>query len=183
MKNINPELFGIFICLVFLSFTNEVINSKEIYNKNANKLIFQVIKESSCDCLLEVSNESIVQINNKVNPSFNIRKYLIEHLNLKNDLNLDSLVDLSDNFKMDYIMLKKNNVKIISIDSLKNVEINSDNTIFKMCTKGIIFIRKPIFDKTYKKAALDYNFPAACIKGPSLAFYELKNGLWKRIIL
>ncbi len=178
MKKFN---FGVLICLIFLSCSNSgPTDTKEIYNKKANEIIIRAIKLSECDCLLEIPDQSMIEISKQERPSYDIQSDLIKKLNVRNKIALDSLSSLSNNFKLDYEALKKNNIQIVTRESLLEVRLKNDRRVFKMCPKGIICISKPIFSKDFKKAVLDFSFAFMCTRGP-LALIEFKNGKWEDI--
>ena len=180
MEKYSYLLFGIFIYFITCSCENKNLDPKTIYNKKANDLIIQTIKKSNCNCLLEIPNKSIIEISNAENSHFDIRNFLIKKLNLKDNANLENLVDLSDSFHIDSETLKKNNIKIVTLDNLKTINLKRGDSILRMCSKGIICIRKPIFNSTFEKAALDFNFAFTCGRGP-ITIYEFKSGKWNSI--
>jgi hypothetical protein len=181
MKKLKRILFGLLIFITTSSCVKNKLESQQHYNQKANEIIFQIIKESNCNCLLEIPKQSLIKTNNSENPSYDIRNFLIRELKTKNNSNLDSLVSVSKNFKLNTETLKKNNIEIIKIKDIRALKNNNSAKILKMCSKGIICFSKPIFDKTYQKAVLDYGFAFICTKDYPLPIYEFKNGKWNRI--
>lgn len=177
MKKINQFLFGIFICLFFYNCDN---NDKTIYNEKANEIILQTVKKSNCNCLLEIPKKSMIEMSKVENPHFDIQDFLITKLGLNNYPSLDSLVITSQNFNLNLEMIKKNNIKIITLKNLEKTNLNNINSIYKICPKGIFCIRKPIFNKDYTKVAIDFNFAFYCGRAP-IVVYELKKGKWVKI--
>ncbi|MBF4515840.1 hypothetical protein IRZ71_05780 [Flavobacterium sp. ANB] len=176
------------ILLIILTLNSCVKNKlepKELYNLKANEIIFETLKENNCNCLLEIPKQSLIEMSSYENPSYDIRNFLKNELKSKNNIDLDTLVSLSKNFTLNIDALEKNNVKIINLkdipkfgDTIGNGNVEKN---LKMCPKGIINFNKPVFDKTYQKAVLDYSFAFSCTKTYPLPIYQFKNGKWNRI--
>jgi hypothetical protein len=181
MKKWKRIFFGLLIFITISGCVKNKLESQKLYNQKANEIIFQIIKESNCNCLLEIPNQSLIETNNSENPSYDIRSFLIRELKAKNNSSLDSLATISNKFKVSTETLEKNNVKIIKIKDIRALKNNNGAKILKMCSKGIICFSKPIFDKTFQKAVLDYGFAFTCTKEYPLPTYEFKNGKWNRI--
>ncbi|WP_296149217.1 hypothetical protein [uncultured Flavobacterium sp.] len=179
MEKLNYIIFCTLNIILLNNCANDRLDSTEIYNQKANEIIFQIIKESGCNCLLEIPNESMIETSNAENPSYDIRNFLVEKLNTKNNSNLDSLVRISKNFHLDVQTVKKNEIKIITLGNLQDINKDDHKKFLKMCPNGIITFRKPIFDKKYQKAVLDFNYAFNCVKILPLPIYEYKNGKWK----
>ncbi|REG88538.1 hypothetical protein [Flavobacterium aquicola] len=180
MKKYNLIIFGFLICILF-SGCNSQKESEDVYNQKANEIIIQIIKESSCNCLLEIPKESLIETSIAENPSFDIRSFLISELRTDNNTNLDSLASFSKFFRLNLKALEKNNIKIVTLENLKSVKNGKGNEILKMCSKGIICIRKPIFDKTFQRAVIDYSFALTCGRVLPFPIYEFKNQKWNRV--
>lgn len=181
MKKNNLNIFAFLICILFNSCIDNRNESKEVYNQKANEIIIQAIKDNDCNCLLEVPTESLIEISIAENPSYDIRNFLIRELKTQNDSDLDSLVNVSKDFRLNLKALQKNHIKIVTLENLWSVKKGNGHEILKMWRKGIICIRKPIFDKTFHKAVLDYDFAFTSVKILPLPIYEFKNERWKRI--
>lgn len=130
--------------------------------------------DESCGCIFEIPKESMIKKSTKEDPRRNIRKQLIEKLQLNNRKELDSLENLTENFILDATFMKQNKIKTIARDSEKKIVTNPN-----FCKDGILSITKPIFNREYNIAVLDYGHSYACIAAP-LAIYSFKNGKWKR---
>ncbi len=181
MKNINSILVAISIITLFISCDtkNKRLDDKELYNKKANELILQILKKGDCDCMIKIgiNNISMIARSKADNPIFDIDKYLINNLNLKNKSSLDSIDNMSSNFRLDINLMKKNNIKIVTIDEIDKNFSKNDSALSKKCQKGIISMRKPIFNKSYSLAAIDFSFLYSCI-GTSPYIYKYYNGKW-----
>ena len=179
MKKIAIVIIGIVV--LFFGCTGKRMNFEEDYNQKANEVILQVIKDTDCDCMLEIPKESLIEISTVENPSYDIRSYLINELETQNNFNLDSLVEVSKDFRLDAKAVEENKIKIVTLENLRSSKNDYSHKILKMCPKGIICIRKPIFDKTFQKAVIDYGFAFTCVKVLQLPSYEFEKGKWKRV--
>ena len=178
---INQIAFSLLICLLFGSCGKSEEAKTEVYNKKANDLIFQTLEENNCNCLLEIPKESMIEISNLENPSYDIRTILTKQLNLKSSSDLDTLVNTSKNFQLDLEKVKKGNVKVITPKDLWKIKKANYNDVLKMCPNGIICVQKPIFDENYKKAVFEYNYAFTCVRVLPAKVYELENGKWNHI--
>jgi hypothetical protein len=164
--------------MVFSCKKPEAIKNMD-YNEKANELIGQIISRDSCDCILEFSNGSIVDYYKQIQPSFNFRKSLQVTLKTQNLKTLDSLVALSNNFKLDSTILRgiNKNVKVITQKQL--IEFGKDTTleVYKICPRSILIIQKPVFNKDFNIAAVHQGYPFGCDGGLTLT-YEYKNKKW-----
>ncbi|MES2543332.1 MAG: hypothetical protein V4548_00485 [Bacteroidota bacterium] len=164
------SIFSFFLFLIlFSSCYKETVD----YNQKANEVIQQLILDESCGCILEIPKESIIEMNSILYPQRDTRKQLMEKLHLRDRKELDSIEILSKNFILDSVFLKQNHIIVVPLDSLK-VLANNPN----FCTKGILCIRKPWFNKEYKKAVVDYGHAYIC-SSYAWANYEFENGKWK----
>ena len=177
----NQIAFSLLICLLFGSCGESELAKTEGYNQKANELIFQTLEDNKCNCLLEIPKESMIEISNLENPSYDVRTILAKQLNLKSNSELDTLVNASKNFQLDLERVKKRNVKIITEKNLWKIKKAKYNDIVKLCPKGIICVQKPIFNKNYKKAVFDYNYAFTCVRVLPHPIYKLENGKWNRI--
>lgn len=93
------------ICLVLLVFFSSFNEKKNVsdfdYNQKANALIQEIIRDESCHCVTEIVDESLIKISLIENPYRDVRKEVIQKLNLKDTIELDSLESLAINFKLD----------------------------------------------------------------------------------
>ncbi|MEM0543519.1 hypothetical protein WFZ85_12920 [Flavobacterium sp. j3] len=176
MKNIHIS-FCLFIWIAF-SCSKEEVSKTTIYNQKANDLIFQTLKENNCKCILEIPEESLVDINNSENPGYDIKSKLKMQLNLKTDANLDSLLSVSKNFKLDSEKIKVNKIKIVSSKDIWNIKKGEDSHTLELCKTGIFYIVKPIFNENYTKAAFDYGLAFSCVKLLPTPIYEFKKDKW-----
>lgn len=169
---------SIFGCLLlftlFSSCKKEAVESRVTYNQKANEVLQQFILDQSCECIKEIQKESMIKINMQERPNRDVRKQLVEILHLRNRKELDSVEKLSDNFNLEPTFLKRNRIIVVPGDSLR--ELCKDPNF---CQKGILCIKKPIFNKEYNVAVIDYGYAFMC-----LAFqwevYKFENGKWKK---
>lgn len=165
--------------LLFLLFSNckqKTAHPKLDYNTKANEVIKQLLKEESCECIFEIPTKSMIEIHKIEGLKPGIENVLIKKLHLKNRKELDSLVSISNNFVLDTTGLKQSNIKVLPLDSLRELAKNQDPNF---CPKGILCVRKPIFDKNYQNAVVDYGYAYMCLSSP-WAIYKFENGKWKR---
>jgi hypothetical protein len=177
----NQIAFSLLICFLFGSCGKNELTKTEVYNQKANDLIFQTLEENKCDCLLEIPKESMIEISNLENPSYDIRNITMKQLNLKSNSDLDTLVNTSKNFQLDLEKATKSNVKIITEKDLWKIKKANYNEIVKLCPKGIICVQKPIFDENYKKAVFEFNYAFTCVRVLPYQVYEFVNGKWNRV--
>lgn len=168
-------LFLLLGCLILTGCSGNTTDPTALYNKKANELIVQIIQKSECDCVLEIPKESIIEIDER--PHLDIRKEVVKQLQLANTTELDTLVNRSRKFELDSLALQKNGIKIITLESVMAVKRNNDGKLLQHCTKGILAIQKPIFDRTFKKAVIDFSWVFTCIRMPIRTF-EFKNNEW-----
>ncbi|MEO7977718.1 hypothetical protein [Flavobacterium sp.] len=165
-------LFAIFL----VSCKKEIIKPKIEYNQKANQLIQQLISEENCGCILEIPKESLIEIQKLENPNSNFEKIYIRKLSLQNRNELDSLDKLSKNFKFEEKYLKKNNIKLIKRSSIRELE--KGVTFFsKTCRNSFKYFIKPIFNKEFNKAIINYG--SVGLHGElGMKFFEYKNNKW-----
>ena len=176
-RNFRPIMsiqFYLFSCLLLFSCEKENVDPKLIYNQKANEVMQQFILDESCECIKEIPKESMVKISLIENAARDIRKQLVERLHLKNTRELDSLERFTDNFTIDSAFIKQNKITIVPKDSLR--ELGKDP---KFCENGILCIRKPVFDKEYENAVIDYGYAFMCLSSPWV-IYKFKEGKWQR---
>lgn len=166
--------YYLLIFLLFSSCKKETVEPKFDYNQKANELIQQVLLDESCGCILEIPKESMIKTSMTDNPIIDVRKQLLEKLNLSNREELDSLEKLTVNFILDSTFLTKNKIRIIPRDSVRELAKNPE-----FCQNGILTIRKPIFNKEYKNAIVDYGYAFMCLSSP-WKIYRFENGKWKK---
>ena len=174
-------IFCFLILILHLSCGKNEMTKTEIYNQKANEIIFQTIEENKCNCILEIPKESMIEISNAENPSYDFKNTLKKQLNVKSDSKLDSLISVSKDFKLDAQKIAKKKIKIISTINIVNFINGKSTEILKMCPKGIISMQKPIFDQNYSKAVFEYNFTFTHTRELPSPVYERKNGKWNRI--
>jgi hypothetical protein len=175
MKKYNFLFVIIIINIIFSSCKDNDHNLQKLYNEKANSLIMQILKNNDCNCLLEVPQESIIELFESKNS--NIRESFIKKLDLKNNSNLDSLLKISQSFVLDTQRLEQNKIYIFKREKLKSSIINNDYSIFEKCDKGVMSIKKPILNNSFQKALIDSDFAFVCIQTP-ISLYEFKNGNW-----
>lgn len=183
MKN-KLIIFQIVVFSLITSCTKKELSKTDKYNLKANDLIFQIIEQTKCSCIGEIPTESMIEISNSENPSYEIKTTLKKQLNLKSDSNLDSLINNSRNFKLNILKLKKHNIKIVLGNALLkygDLDEGKHKRFIKKCPKGIIFIQKPIFDEKYEKAVFEYVSGFTCVRVLPSPVYKLENGKWIRI--
>jgi len=145
------------------------------YNENANELIKQVISKYHCECILEIPEKSLIESSLEETPlkSKNIRQKLVTKLGLKNDMELDSLEKVSNEFILDKNFVKQNKIKIISNETFKQ---EGFLTLSKQCPHGIFWLKKPIFDRKYRTAALDFDLTYSCLS--DIKIYKKEKEKW-----
>ena len=133
--------------------------------------------ENSCNCILEIPEESLTKANQNEMPLRykNIRQELIEKLELKNETELDSLEILSNNFILDKNFISKKQIKIIDRKTFRE---KGFLNLSKNCPNGIFIVKKPIFDKDYKTALLDFCLVYSSLN--QIEVYKQLNGKWVR---
>jgi len=176
--NTRNLIFFALIVLLFFSCKSETEKTKAEYNQKANELIQQLILEEKCECILEIPKENSNELEKLENPRVNFDSIYIEKLSLKNKKELDSMNNLSKNFSLDLEFLKKKNIKIIKRDSLRILK-NDVNFINKTCKNGLTFFIKPIFNKEFNVAIINYGPSGMCCGIPRTTF-EYKNNKWIR---
>lgn len=110
------------------------------------------------------------------NPNIDFDKIYLKELGLKNKKELDSMNNLSKSFSLNLKFLNKNNIKIIRRDSLRFLK-RDTNFITKTCKKGLTFFIKPIFNKEFTVAIINYGQSGMCCGIPRTTF-EYKNNKW-----
>ena len=163
--------------VLFVNCTDKTITSNCDYNQKANELIQQIIIDESCKCVTEIVDESLIKISLIDNPYRDVRKEVIQKLNLRDKIELDSLESLVTNFKLDTVFCKQNNIKIIKRDTIKNLF--KDTNFIKKCPEGILYIGKPLFNKNYLNAVVDYGYSGYCTPSP-MSLYLFENGKWNK---
>ena len=172
---------SIFIYIIFSFFLvgckKEINKVKLNYNEKANQLIQQLISEDSCGCILEIPKESLIYIHKLETRDSTFEKFILKKLSLKDEKELDSLEKLSENFKIDENYLKKENIKLIKRDSVRIFE-KDTNFYTKTCKRSFNYFIKPIFNKEFNKAIINYG--SVGVHGQlGLKFFEYKNNKWK----
>jgi hypothetical protein len=175
MNKLPQVLISMLFLLLFLNCKKETISPKNNYSQKANQVIQQVILDDKCNCIMEIPNESEIEISLAENPSFNIRKKIIKELHIENRTELDSLEKLTNSFILDSSFLKQRNIKVIKPEFLN--EIIKDTLSFRTCRKGILSISKPIFDNKYTTAIIYYGHALTCI-GSRPIVYSYQKGKW-----
>ncbi|MBA9072441.1 hypothetical protein GGR22_000567 [Flavobacterium gossypii] len=166
-------LFFLLVCLMLTGCSGNTTDPTAFYNKKANELMAKVIEDSNCSCLFPIPKRSLIAMAYAESLSPKIENIVIEKLKLRNNAELDSLANWSREFKLDPQTLKKNSVKIISLDYFwKN-----NDSITKICPKGVLSLQKPIFDRQFKRAVIDYEWAFSCMSGP-ISTFEFKNNQW-----
>ena len=174
---IKTSIFFIFSITLFLFSCKEKIRTpKSEYNHKANELIQQLISEENCNCILEIPKEDIVKLVMLENPNINSENY-IKKLSLKNKKELDSLIKISESFKLDENYIKSRNIQIIKRDSIR-ILFKDLNFVAKRCKKGVIYFLKPIFNKKFDVAIINYGRCGFCCALGSQTFIY-KNCKWE----
>ena len=170
----------IFIVITFflVSCKKEIKKPKMEYNQKANELIAQLICDENCDCILEIPQESMIEFDTLEYPNFEYENYYIQKLSLKNKRELDSLNNLSKKFVLDTKLLNKSNLKIIKRDSIRIL--NKDINYYSKTCKNLKYLLKPIFNKTFTIAIIDYGEIGMCMGMPNKQIFEYKNKKWNR---
>jgi hypothetical protein len=180
-KSLVIALVGLTLGTTLNSCKKDQPSRKEIYNQKANEFIFQQLKEIDCNCVLEITKESLLEISEVETPSYDMRGFIENELNPDHYSNIDSLAAASRGFELDSALIKKNNLKIITLEELLAIKKDTNTTIFSSCPNGIIYISKPIFDKDFQKAIFDYGYAFTCVKELPLPVYVLQKEKWIRM--
>ena len=175
MNTRNLILFTVII-LLFFSCKSETEKPKAEYNQKANELIQQLILEENCECILEIPKENLNELEKIENASINFDSIYIQKLSFKNKKELDSMNNLSKNFTLNPKFLKEKNIKAISRDSISILK-NDISFNTKTCKKGLTFFIKPIFNKEFNVAIINYGPSGMCCGIPRTTF-EYKNNKW-----
>lgn len=163
---------------MLFSCKSETEKPKAQYNQKANELIQQLILEENCECILEIPKENLNELEKIENPRVNFDSIYLEKLSFKNKKELDSMNNLSKNFSLDVKFLKEHNIKVIRRDSLRILK-EDINFITKTCRNGLTFFIKPIFNKKFNVAIINYGPSGICCGIPRTIF-EYKNNKWIR---
>ena len=178
-ENLKTYIYIFSLIILTISFSCEKVNiaPKASYNDKANELLKQVMNENSCNCILEIPKESMIKANLEERPGQykNIRQELIKKLELKNEVELDSLEKLSDDFTLNKNFISEKQIKIIDNKTFSEKDFLD---LSKNCPKGIYIVKKPIFDKDYKTAVLDFSLVYSCLD--QIEVYKQENGKWIR---
>jgi len=169
-------LFVLLPLFIILGCETKTDYSRITYNQKANELIQQILENDSCNCIMEMSNESMIKISMAENPGFNIRKEIMKKLHLENQRQLDSLEKVSENFVLDTLWLKQANITIIPKDSIRGLTKDRSAKLIKKCPTGILYFFKPILNKD-KTAVLSYGYAFNCF-GAQLRLYNYENKKW-----
>jgi hypothetical protein len=177
-------IFQITILIFAVSCKKREESTTDKYSEKANEIIFQTIEQTKCSCIGKIPTESMVEFSSAENPSYDFKTVMKKQLNVKSDSELDSLINLSRNFKLNIQKLNKYKIKLVSEDDILtfgDTSIVKYERFVKNCPKGIIFIQKPIFDKKYEKAVFEFSYGFSCTKVLPSPVYKLENGKWNRI--
>ena len=163
----------------FYSCKKDIKDPKLEYNHKANELIQQLISEENCNCVLEIPKENIVEIEMHESPNLNTEKDYIKKLSLKDKEELDSIIKISEDFELDENYIITKNIKLIQRDS--SFRILSKDITFntKTCRKGVLYFVKPIFNKNFDLAIINYGKSGLCCD-LGRKFFEYKNNKWER---
>lgn len=111
--------YYILIALIFtIACKNSKEVSKDLYNENANNLVEQILKNDSCNCILETTNESFIATSKIVNPHYHIEEFVIRKLYLRNKSELKTLEARAKKFKLDSNMIKKIGISFVKTSDL-----------------------------------------------------------------
>ena len=162
------------------------------YNKKATELITQIFSDEyyDCSCIVKTkSDENLIDRIELEMPALNFRKKTTDILNVNRESTLDSLIRLSEHFKLKNSMFRSK-TKLIEqrqFDSIKNVlESIAKNgtekeieTAFRKCPTDFYFLSKPLFDKNFKIAIIDINLGFVHTRTHP-RIYRLKHGIWEQ---
>ncbi|KAF2328821.1 hypothetical protein [Flavobacterium ginsenosidimutans] len=154
--------------------------SKLTYNQKANELIQQVLINESCNCVMEISDMTMIKTSMAENPRFDIRKEIVKKLHLRNKEQLDTLENISKSFILDTVFLKHKNIKIIKRDSITISNIIKDHSreLIKKCPNGVLSFTKPILHEEGRIALVDAKVAFfSCLSSP-LKIYIYRNEKW-----
>lgn len=188
LKKLTIIFFIVFTVFIISSCGKKAqMNDTNIYAIKSKELInFILSNDVLCDCLIEPSKESYIEIIKSERPEQNInftRNSLKEKLNIPQDSILDSSVALSTTFNLKN-SISDLNIKIIS--SAEYERILTDNGIEKgrkllleKCPKGLCHMSKPIFNMDYTIADVSIKLnEESCLAVLTNSKYLLINGKW-----
>ena len=93
-------IFQIIIMIFAVSCKKSEDSTIDKYSLKANDIIFQTIEQTECSCIGNIPTENMVEISKAENPKYDIKTVLKKQLNVKSVSELDSLINLSQNFKL-----------------------------------------------------------------------------------
>jgi len=176
MSRTNSLLIVLLLSPFFLGCKKQVLQSKPEYSSNFNQVIKQLTIDEACGCISELPEVSFLESRRIESPNLDIGKVLIKKLNLRDRKELDSLDKIAKRFVMDAAYMKSNHIKIISHKEIQALAIG--NEIFKICPEGVLYFQRPIFNKNYDRALVDFGY--AYIGSPPFSIYKFQNGKWHR---
>lgn len=169
--------FAVLLCFILSGCTSNNSEPTALYNEKANEIIAHIIKKGECDCLLQIPKESLIEIANIERSPYDIRDIAIKKLNLLNNAELDTVINWSRKFELDSLALKKEGIKIITLQRVMEEKAKKDGKLFKLCPQGILAIKKPIFNRQFKKAIVDFSWVFTCVRTEPNIF-EFKDNEW-----
>ena len=156
--------FFAFSFIIFISCAQKPLKSRsEIYSHNSINLLNDLLEldeNKNCDCVLEPSNQSMIEKFKIDVPSFEFKNYIVTKLKLQNKTELDSIYGLSEKLVLIPSLLKST-VKLVTrkeYDSIFNkYEFRKANQIIFETYPTLCYFTKPIFDKNFEKGLIDLN--------------------------
>ncbi len=153
-------------------------NVQEVnYRDKADELLGQIITERSSTCIEELPELSVRQSSKAENANSKIDDELISCLGLSSLEQLDSLDKLSVGYRIDAAFVKKYKVRVLDADLVrKQFKGKSDTDVFEGCENEVLFLSKPIFDKTFTKAIIENTLGSCIPMHPDM--YVFRDGVW-----
>jgi hypothetical protein len=147
-------------------------------------LITQILSEDiDCKCIIEpTTNTTLLKTKADEMPEYDFKSDLFNALKIDNEKTLDSLIKLSDNFKLTKSMFSSE-IKLIDrkeFDKTTTRKGQEERIALQKKCPCKYFLSKPIFDKKFKVAVVSIGMNCGPLCGHGGYYiYRLKNGVWE----
>ncbi len=187
MKNVIKILFVLF-GLIFISGCdddkNQVKTTSELYSEHTAKLLNDITDENSsssyCQNIVEPPKKGDTFDAQEFLSEKEFKQFIFEKFKLKNEKEYENLIGIKQELLIDEKLLR-DGLNIVSrkefypIRRYGTTEKARDDFYEKY--PDLFFMSKPIFDKDYKIAILDFGFGGCLITTPFV--YRLIDGRWE----
>ncbi|WP_055445608.1 hypothetical protein [Lacinutrix mariniflava] len=187
MKNLlSILLFYLFVsCNQINNDSNNEKNINSLYAEKTSELINSFIEEEYrfCEFLLEPNEgfESFDVYTFWTEAEF--KEFLYKTFELKDEIDYNSLIGINEKLEIDQKLLK-NKIKLVSrkefdsIFSIKDLSIKAKaKEDFQKKYLSMCYMSKPIFDKDFKTAIIDFGIGGCLVSDPYI--YRFINGKWE----